>query len=230
MNDLESVLQRLYELADPSNLEGMAHFGLVGEKRLGIAIPPLRKLAKEIGKQHDLALALWRTGIPEAQILASMVADPRQVTAGQLEEWAADFCAWDICDQVCMNLFEKVPAAVERIPQWVERKEEFVRRTPFSLIACLAWHDKKAADDSFLQYFPLIKLAADDERNFVKKAVNWALRNIGKRNPALNQAAIQLAEELKEWDSRPARWIAADALRELRSEAVQKRIRQRPLP
>lgn len=227
MNDTEVILCRLYELANPANLEGMAHFGLVGEKRLGIAIPALRKLAKEIGKDHELALELWHSGIPEAQILASMVDDPHQVNEEQLEEWVMDFSAWDICDQVCMNLFEKVPAAVARIPQWAVREEEFVKRTSFSLIACLAWHDKKGTDELFVAFFPLITQAASDERNFVKKAVNWALRNIGKRNSTLNQAAIKLAQDLQKMDSRSARWIAADALRELRSDAVQKRIQQK---
>lgn len=226
-SDLLPVLQAL---SKPENLEGMRHFGMAGENRLGIAIPELRRLAKEHGKDHAMALSLWRSGIPEAQMLASMVDDPPQVSEEQLEEWVADFCAWDVCDQVCMNLFQNVPAAIARIPAWVAREEEFVRRTPFSLMACLAWHDKQARDDIFVGYFPLIKQAADDERNFVKKAVNWALRNIGKRNPALNQAAITLAEDLQKMDSKSARWIAVDALRELRGEAVQKRIRQKAIP
>lgn len=229
MPDLQTVLKQLNALAKPENLEGMAHFAIVGENRLGIAIPELRKLAKETGKDHTLALELWRTNIPEARILASMIDIPEKVTEVQLEEWVTDFNAWDICDQVCMNLFEKVPAAIAKIPAWVEREEEFVRRTPFSLIACLAWHDKQAPDDYFIAFFPLLKQAAPDERNFVKKAVNWALRNIGKRNPALNQAAIQFAEELQKIDSKSARWIAADALRELHSDAVQKRVRERPI-
>ena len=231
MSRCREVLNALQALAKPENLEGMAHFGLAGEKRLGIPIPELRGLAKELGKDHALAVSLWRSGIPEARILASMIEDPKEVSAEQLEEWVADFNAWDICDQVCMNLFEKVPSAVARIPAWAAREEEFVRRTPFSLIACLAWHDKKASNESFTAYFPLIRqAAAADERNFVKKAVNWALRNIGKRNPALNQAAIQLAENLQRMDSKSARWIGADALRELRSDAVQKRVREKPIP
>ena len=229
MPTLETVLEQLTALADPGKLDGMAHFALVGEKRLGIPVPPLRRLAKQLGKDHALALALWQSGYSEARILASMIDDPRQVTEAQLEQWTADFDAWDICDQVCMNLFEKVPAAIAHIPQWVNREEEFVRRTPFSLIACLAWHDKQASDASFIAYFPLLSQAAPDERNFVKKAVNWALRNIGKRNPHLNQAAIQFAQELQELDSKSARWIAADALRELNSDAVQRRIHERPI-
>jgi len=225
-SDFLAVLQAL---AKPENVEGMRHFGMLGENRLGIAIPELRRLAKEHGKDHAMALSLWHSGIPEARILASMIEDPQEVSVYQVEEWVSGFNSWDVCDQVCMNLLEKVPSAVARIPAWAAREEEFVRRTAFSLMACLAWHDKKASNDSFIAYFPLIKQAAVDERNFVKKAVNWALRNIGKRNPALNQAAISLAEDLQQMDSKSARWIAADALRELRSDAVQKRIHEKPI-
>ncbi len=225
-SDFLAVLQAL---AKPENVEGMRHFGMLGENRLGIAIPELRRLAKEHGKDHAMALSLWHSGIPEARILASMIEDPQEVSVYQVEEWVSGFNSWDVCDQVCMNLLEKVPSAVARIPAWAAREEEFVRRTAFSLMACLAWHDKKASNDSFIAYFPLIKQAAVDERNFVKKAVNWALRNIGKRNPALNQAAISLAEDLQRMDSKSARWIAADALRELRSDAVQKRIHEKPI-
>jgi 3-methyladenine DNA glycosylase AlkD len=225
-SDFLAVLQAL---AKPENVEGMRHFGMLGENRLGIAIPELRRLAKEHGKDHAMALSLWHSGIPEARILASMIEDPQEVSVYQVEEWVSGFNSWDVCDQVCMNLLEKVPSAVARIPAWAAREEEFVRRTAFSLMACLAWHDKKASNDSFIAYFPLIKQAAVDERNFVKKAVNWALRNIGKRNPALNQAAISLAEDLQRMDSKSARWIAADALRELHSDAVQKRIHEKPI-
>ncbi|MHB8806876.1 MAG: DNA alkylation repair protein [Anaerolineaceae bacterium] len=192
-SDLLAVLQAL---GKPENLDGMRHFGMAGETRLGIPIPELRRLAKEHGKDHLMAVSLWHSGIPEARILASMIENPEEVSIDQLEEWVADFNAWDVCDQVCMNLFEKVPAAVARIPAWAVREEEFVRRTAFSLIACLAWHDKKASNGSFIAYFSLITQAATDERNFVKKAVNWALRNIGKRNQALNQTTIALAEDL----------------------------------
>jgi 3-methyladenine DNA glycosylase AlkD len=229
MNKDSDFLAVLHALAKPENVEGMRHFGMQGENRLGIPIPELRRLAKEHGKDHELALKLWASNIPEARILASMIEDPAEVSAYQVEEWVAGFNSWDVCDQVCMNLLEKVPSAVDRIPSWAAREEEFVRRTAFSLIACLAWHDKKATDESFIAYFPLLQQAVDDERNFVKKAVNWALRNIGKRNPTLNQATIQFAEELQRMDSRSARWIAADALRELRSDAVQRRIHEKPI-
>jgi 3-methyladenine DNA glycosylase AlkD len=226
-SDLLAVLQAL---GKPENLEGMRHFGMAGETRLGIPIPELRRLAKEHGKDHLMAVNLWHSGIPEARILASIIEDPQEVSAYQVEEWVAGFESWDVCDQVCMNLFEKVPSAVGRIPTWAGRKEEFVRRAAFSLLACLAWHDKKISNGSFIAYFSLIKQAATDERNFVKKAVNWALRNIGKRNQVLNQATIALAEDLQKMDSKSAHWIAADALRELRSDAVQKRIREKLMP
>ncbi len=224
------LLSALKILTKPENLEGMRHFGMVGENRLGIPIPELRRLAKEHGKDHEMALKLWISNIPEARILASMIEDPEEVSADQVEEWVSGFNSWDVCDQVCMNLLEKVPCAIASIPYWAEQEQEYVRRAAFSLIACLAWHDKKASDASFIAYFPLIKQAADDERNFVKKAVNWALRGIGKRNPSLNLAAIQLAEELQKTDSKSAHWIAADALRELHSDAVQKKIHEKPIP
>lgn len=229
MSKESDLLAALKALGKPENLEGMRHFGMAGETRLGIPIPELRRLAKEHGKDHSMALNLWHSGIPEARILASMIENPQEVSAYQVEEWVTGFESWDVCDQVCMNLFEKVPSAVGSIPTWAEREEEFVRRASFSLMACLAWHDKKTSNKSFIDYFSLIKQAATDERNFVKKAVNWALRNIGKRNPILNQAAISLAEDLQKMDSKSARWIAADALRELHSEAVQKRVHEKPI-
>jgi len=205
----------------------MARFGMAVEQRLGVSVPDMRKLAKEIGKDHKLALELWRTGIAEARMVASMVDDPAELTDEQMEEWVKGIDSWDVCDQVSMNLFEKNPLAWKKIMDWSERDEEFVKRAAFSLIACLAWHDKKAGDDRFVGLLPVILREATDERNFVKKAVNWALRNIGKRNVNLNRAAISTAKEMKRLDSRAARWIAADALRELESEAVQDRLSSR---
>jgi 3-methyladenine DNA glycosylase AlkD len=195
------------------------------EKRLGVSIPSLRKLAKDIGKDHSIAQELWKTEIAEARIVAAMIDDPTQVTEAQMEDWVKGINSWDVCDQVCMNLFEKTPLAWRKIIDWAERKEEFVKRTAFSLIACLAWHDKKASDDKFVALFPIITLAATDERNFVKKAVNWALRNIGKRNRNLNRATIDISKEIQKLDSKAARWIASDTLKELESDAVQKRLK-----
>ena len=224
MLSFDEVLKQLKSKARPGQLEGMARYGIVGKKRLGVSIPDLRKLAKNIGKDHELALKLWKTGIQDARILAAMVDVPEEVTDGQMEDWVKDFDSWDVCDQVCMNLFEKISFVLKKIHQWSEREEAFVKRTAFSLIACLAWHDKEADDDFFLRLLPIIKKGATDERNYVKKAVNWALRNIGKRNSNLNRIAIQTAEEIQQMDSRAARWIASGALRELKSEAVRKRL------
>lgn len=227
MASVEEILQRLNARARPDQLEGMARFAIVGKGRLGVSVPEMRKLAKEIGKDHALALELWKTGIPDARIVAGMVGEPDKLTAQQMEDWVRDFDSWDVCDQVCMNLFEKTPLAVKKIHDWSKREEEFVKRTAFALIACLAWHDKEAEDDKFTGLFPVIKHGATDERNFVKKAVNWALRNIGKRNPSLNKAAISLAKEIRRMDSKAARWIANDAIRELESDAVQQRLRKK---
>jgi 3-methyladenine DNA glycosylase AlkD len=195
------------------------------EKRLGISIPELRKLARETGKNHDLAMELWKSGIAEARILAGMIGDPQKLTEKQMEDWVKDFDSWDVCDQVCMNLFDKSPLAWKKVYDWSEREEEFVKRAAFALIACLAWHDKKAEDGRFIELLTLIRREAVDNRNFVKKAVNWALRHIGKRNKILNTAAIDAAREIRQTDSKSARWIASDALRELESEAVQKRLK-----
>ena len=226
MVSAKEVMERLESKARPDQLEGMARFGMAVEKRLGISIPELRKLAKEIGKNHDLALELWKTGIAEARILAGMIGDYQKLTEEQMEDWVKDINSWDVCDQVCMNLFDKSPLAWKKINDWSEREEEFVKRAAFSLIACVAWHDKKAPDDKFIELLPLITREALDERNFVKKAVNWALRHIGKRNKSLNKAAIDAAREIRQLDSKTALWIANDAIRELESEAVQKRLRR----
>lgn len=226
MASVNDVLDKLRSKAKPEQLEGMAKYGMTIEKRLGVSVPDMRKLAKELGRDHKLALNLWRTGVVEARIVAGMVGDPDKLTEEQMEEWVKDINSWDVCDQVCMNLFEKNRLAWKKIVDWSEREEEFVRRTAFSLIACLAWHDKKASDEKFIGLLPVIVRGATDERNFVRKAVNWALRNIGKRNLNLNEAAINTAREIQRLGSKAARWIAADAIRELESEAVQIRLRK----
>lgn len=223
-NSIEYVLEKLQAKARPDQLEGMARYGIVGEKRLGISMPDLRKMAKEIGKDHQLALQLWETGIQDARILAALIDRPEAVSEQQMEAWVKDLDSWDVCDQLCMNLLEKVPLARGKIKEWSQREEPFVKRAAFALIACLAWHDKAAPDEEFIGFLPIIHSGADDERNYVKKAVNWALRNIGKRNARLNKAAIQAAKEIRELNSKAARWIAADAIRELESEAVQRRL------
>ena len=204
----------------------MAKFGMAVEKRLGVSVPNIRLVAKEIGRDHVLALALWKTGVAEARIVASIIADPDRITEEQAEQWVKTFNSWDICDQVCQNLFDKTSWTWQKIPTWAERDEEFVKRAAFALLACLAWHDKQAADERFIELFPILKGGASDERNFVKKAVNWALRNIGKRNRRLNNKTLQLAKEIQRMDSRAARWIAADAIRELQNGAVQRKLKK----
>jgi len=226
MASVEEVLEILKSMARPDQLEGMAKYGIVVERRLGVSIPNLRRMAKELGQDHKLALELWKTGIAEARLVAAMTDDPEKLTEGQMEDWVKGINSWDVCDQVCMNLFEKVPLAWKKIIDWSEREEEFVKRAAFALMACLAWHDKKAKDEKFIELFPVIIRGATDERNFVKKAVNWALRNIGKRDLNLNKAAINTAREIQQIDSKAARWIASDTIRELESEAVRIRLKR----
>lgn len=216
--DSQTILEKLRQVADKDHASGMAHFGINTTQALGVRVPELRKLAKEIKKNHALALDLWQTGIHEARILASMIADPKQMTADLMDQWTADFNSWDLCDQCCSNVYVKTPFVEEKIRAWVNREEEFVKRAGFSLIAYAAVHLKKAEDSVFIAYFPLIKAAATDDRNYVKKAVNWALRGIGKRNEALRLAAIQTAHEIVQIESKAAQWIAKDALRELEKE------------
>ncbi len=219
------VLERLREKARADRLDGMARYGIVTENRLGVSVPDMRRLAKELGKDHGLALQLWKTGVQEARIMAALMDNAHAVTEEQMEEWVKDFNSWDVCDQVCMNLFDKTPHAWKKVRDWSAREEEFVRRAAFSLIACLAWHDKKADDKMFVDLLPVIQDAATDERNYVKKAVSWALRHIGKRNLSLNREALQTARLIQKIDSRAARWIASDAIRELEGEAVQRRLK-----
>jgi 3-methyladenine DNA glycosylase AlkD len=220
----EQCLARLKALARPSQLTGMARYGMSVKNRLGVAIPDLRALAKEAKKDHALALALWKMGIADARILAGMVDEPEKVTSGQMDAWATDFDSWDVCDQVCMNLFDKTPFAWKKVVAWSKREEEFVRRAAFALVACLAWHDKTAPDEKFAAFLPLIKTAASDERNMVKKAVSWALRHIGKRNKNLHGLAVKAAEELRKSNSKSAQWIGSDALRDLASPAALRKV------
>ncbi len=227
MHSTAGILQKLKTHGSRENIEGMARFGITTERRLGVSVPEMRRIARECGKDHPLSIRLWNSGIPEARIVASMIADPSEMTAAEMDRWVSEFDSWDVCDQVCMNLFERTPFAGKKIRQWSRREEEFVRRAAYALIACLAWHDKDAPDVVFTGFLPIIKRGATDERNFVKKSVNWALRNIGKRNPRLNRAAVSTAKEISRLDSKSARWIGADAIRELTSAAVQRRIRRR---
>jgi 3-methyladenine DNA glycosylase AlkD len=220
----DDILKKLKSLSDPKAVEGMARFGINPENTFGVSIPNLRKMAKETGRDRALAQQLWASGIHEARILASMVDNPKMVTEEQLERWVKDFDSWDVCDQCCMNLFEKTKFAYQKAVEWSSNDKEFIKRTGFVLMARLAVSDKKADDKQFEPFLPIIKRESTDNRNFVKKAVNWALRQIGKRNLNLNGKAIETAEEIQEIDSKSARWIAADALRELTGQAVLERL------
>lgn len=212
---LDEILARLSALADPVNVVGQQRFGIRAAGQLGVAMPQVRALAKGRQRSHALALDLWATNIHEARILASLVDEPQALTREQMETWAADFDSWDICDQVCLNLFGPHPLGLEMALAWPHRTEEFVRRAGFVLMAVQAVHRKDLPDAAFEPYFPLMLQYAADERNFVRKAVNWALRQVGKRNPALRERAIATARQMLEIDSSSARWIAHDALREL---------------
>lgn len=212
---LEEILSRLNALADPHNVEGQRRFGIRPSHQLGISMPNVRAFAKGRQRSHDLALELWATGIHEARILACLVDEPRALTREQMEAWAADFDSWDVCDQVCMNLFGPHPLGGEMAQVWPHRPEEYVRRAGFVLMAVQAVHRKDLPDAAFEPDFGLMLQYATDERNFVRKAVNWALRQIGKRNPALRERAIATGRQMLEIDSSSARWIARDALREL---------------
>ncbi len=218
------IIRELKAHASPDNVAGMARFGINPHQALGISMVALRQLAKRIGKNHALAQELWASGIHEARILACLVDEPAKVDEAQLERWVKDFDSWDVCDQCCGNLFDKTPYAYRKAVQWSKRDEEFVKRAGFVLMASLAVHDKQARDAAFEKFLPAIKRGADDPRNFVKKAVNWALRQIGKRNRHLNERALETAREIQALESSAARWIAADARRELTSAAVQKRL------
>lgn len=214
------ILTELKNRANAENVRGMARFGINPLNNLGISMPVLRKLGKAIGINHRLAQDLWNSGIHEARILAAMIDDPDEVTDIQMETWVRDFDSWDICDQVISNLFDKTPFACSKAIEWSARKEEFIKRAGFVMMAELAVHDKKASDDKFIRFFSLIIREAGDDRNFVKKAVNWALRQIGKRNLRLNALARATALKIRKSDSASAKWIANNALRELESETV----------
>jgi 3-methyladenine DNA glycosylase AlkD len=211
----EEVIKLIKEKSTPAYLSGMARFGIDSSKALGTPLPELRKIAKSIKKDHELALALWDTGIHEARIIASLVDDPAMVTPAQMDSWTNDFYSWDLCDQVCGNLFDRTPYVIEKALEYSLREEEFVKRTGFVLMAEYAVHHKTASDDIFIQFLPIIEREAWDNRNFVKKAVNWALRQIGKRNGALRPIAIACANNILQQNSKAAKWIATNALKEL---------------
>lgn len=218
------IVEKLKSLSNPGAVESMVKYGITPKNAYGVSIPNLRKLAKEVGTDHKLAQQLWAANIRETRILASMIDDPKMVTEGQMEKWVKAFDYWEICDQCCMNLFEKTGFAYQKAIEWSSNEEEFIKRAGFVLMARLAVSDKKAEDKLFEGFLPIIEREAGDNRNFVKKAVNWALRQIGKRNPNLNKKAIEAAKKMQKVDSKSARWIASDAIRELTSKLVQERV------
>lgn len=225
--DLAEVLAELESKADPEHSEQVGRYNVPTDNWLGVRAPDMKELAKKIGVDHELALELWQCKWREAQVLVCVVADPKRVTEEQMDEWAAGFDNWAICDAFCRYLFIYTPFAHKKAFEWAGSEEEFVKRAAFSLMAYLAVHDKRASNEAFMQFLPVIKAESTDERNIVKKAVNWALRAIGKRNLALNEAAIRTSEEIIESNLPSARWPGRDALRELRSEKVQRRLREK---
>jgi len=220
-----NIIRKLQKLSDPRAVAGMARYGINPANAYGVSIPDLRAIAKEIDTDHRLALELWDSGIHEARILAGMIADPDMTTEKLIDSWVKAFDSWDVCDQCCMNLFRYTRFAYGKATEWSASDKEYVKRAGFVMMACLAVGDKNAGDEKFLQFLPIIKRESVDSRNYVQKAVNWALRQIGKRNATLNREAIEAAEEIQKTSMRSAKWIASDALRELKSEAVQARLK-----
>lgn len=217
--EAQKIVRELQPLRSEENLAGMARYGIDTSNALGIPLSVLKPLAKEIGRQHELALALWDTQVREARVVAFLIADPRMLTKAQATKWARESGSWDICDGCVIHLFRKSPDAWELAWKWAPQKQEFIRRAGFAMFSTLAVHDKKAPDETFLKVLPLIEQTAGDGRNFVKKAVNWALRQIGKRNPALRKEATAVARRLAESESTAARWVAKDALREFAKQS-----------
>ena len=225
--EMKTIIHRLEECGNADAVKGMARFGISPKKVFGVSMPDLRSLAKEIGVDHDMAGLLWKMKYRETMILSSLIDDPTLVDENQLGSMVKDFYDWEVCDQTIMNLMQKTPFAWDYAAKWCEREEEFVRRAGFVLIARLAVSEKTVSDEKFMAYFRYIKKYSVDERNVVKKAVNWALRQIGKKSIFLNREAIKLAQDIQTVESRAARWIAADAIRELKSPAVQQRLRKK---
>jgi 3-methyladenine DNA glycosylase AlkD len=213
--DVESVIAELRKLGSEKNRAGMARFGINTKRAFGVSIAAIRPLARRYRRNHELAAALWASGLHEARLLACFVDDPKQVTSRQMDSWAAEFDSWDLCDQACLKLFVKTPFVDRKIPRWAKDKREFVRRAGFALLASFAVHGKDVPDSVFRDHLKLIEGAATDERNFVRKAVNWALRQVGKRSASLHKPALALAKRLAASPDKTARWIGKDAVKEL---------------
>jgi 3-methyladenine DNA glycosylase AlkD len=218
------VMDELQRMTNPANLPGQARFGIDVSHSLGISMTQLRPLARRIGKDHELAQALWDSGVREARILATLVDEPTSVTPEQMDSWASGFTSWEVVDACSCNLFDRTEHRYAKAVEWAGREEEFVKRAGFSLMAGIAVHDRRASDEQLMELLEVIEREACDGRNFVRKAVNWALRQIGKRNQTLNDAAIRRAERIAALECKAARWVASDALKELRSPQVQQRL------
>lgn len=224
--EVSEVIIMLRQASEPEYLAGMSRYGIKTDRAFGIRLPDIRSIAKKIGKDHSLALELWATGYHEARFLGAFIDNPKEVTEKQMETWVRDFDSWDICDQTCSNLFDRTPFAFKKAVEWSTAGEEFVKRAAFAMMAALAVHAKKNSDYDFLVFLPIIERESGDDRNFVKKAVNWALRQIGKRSKLLHEEALETAYRIKDQPSRSAKWIAADAIRELEDPKIIGRIRR----
>ena len=220
-------MRRLKSLSSKSGQLNIERFGLSGKEMLGVTVTDLRTIAKEVGPQHDIATQLWDTGVHEAKILATMLEDIRYVTDEQADQWLKQMDSWDLVDETCLNLFSKMPNPFRRARAWAEREKEFEKRAGFSLVACLAAFGKDQADQEFIDFLSQIKKASTDERNFVKKSVNWALRQIGKRNKKLHAKALATAKEIGEIDSPAAKWISSNAVKELERPDIIARIAEK---
>jgi 3-methyladenine DNA glycosylase AlkD len=221
------VIATLKRLATKKTRDGMARYGIPSDNALGVTMGDMQKLAKRLGRSHELALELWKSGVYEARMLASLVDEPEHVTPAQMDRWCKDFDSWAICDTVCFKLFDQSPHAFSRVAKWARSNAEFEKRGAFALLACLALHDRTAGDEFFARCLPLIERASTDERNFVKKGVSWALRGIGRRSFALNQVSVALARRLADSQDAAPRWIGKDALRELTRASIVQRLRAR---
>jgi 3-methyladenine DNA glycosylase AlkD len=223
-NDVEAVVATLKRLGTKATRDGMARYAIPADKAFGVPVGAIRDLGKSLGRDHDLAAGLWGTGWYEPRMLAAFVDEPDRVTPAQMDRWCGGFDIWAICDTVCFHLFDRTPHAWRKVQQWARRRDEFEKRAAFALLASLAGHDKKAADEAFVRCLPLIERGAMDGRNFVKKGVSWALRGIGHRNSNLHAAAVALARRLADSSDAAARWVAKDAIRDLTRAAVMRKV------
>ncbi|MGH9723134.1 MAG: DNA alkylation repair protein [Bryobacteraceae bacterium] len=228
-DEVQAALSWLEQHSTTRDRENLTRFGITANKAFGVSMANIQVLAKRLGRNHELAAALWETGWYEARMLTSFVDEPARVTSAQMNRWCRDFDNWGICDTLCFNLFDRTPHAWAKVAEWSDKRDEFVKRAAFALLASLAGHDKSAGDEAFVESLALVERAAGDERNFVKKSVSWALRRIGRRNAALNAAAVAVARRLADSPQAASRWVGKDALRELTSPAVIRQLtRSRP--